>query len=276
METGWIKIHRKLLEWEWADDPNMVALWIHLLLNANLTDKKYRGKTIPRGSFKTSLNELVSKTGLSKRNLRTCLERLKSTHEVTQQTTHEYSIITICKFDTYQLIDNTTNTPNDTPNDTQATHQRHTSDTPNKEKSPTPPKESIEEGKNERTISKEKVEKETGIDFMELVDFFNETTQGVFGTIRPPLNATRKAMLKARIAEHGQETFEEVVRMAMESEFLKGQNNQGWRASFDWLIKPTNFDKVLSGNYANREKPTDHYKGDDTIGKNFVRRGFKD
>ena len=37
--NGWIKIHRKLLEWEWADDPNMVALWIHLLLNANLTDK---------------------------------------------------------------------------------------------------------------------------------------------------------------------------------------------------------------------------------------------
>lgn len=121
---------------------------------------------------------------------------------------------------------------------------------------------------------KEKVEKEK--DIQKLIDFFNETTQGVFGTIRPPLNATRKAMLKARIAEHGQETFEEVVRMAMESEFLKGQNDKCWRATFDWLIKPTNFDKVLSGNYTNREKPTDHYKGDDTIGKNFVRRGFKD
>ena len=119
---------------------------------------------------------------------------------------------------------------------------------------------------------KEKVEKEK--DIQKLIDFFNETTQGVFGTVRPPLNATRKAMLKARIAEHGQGTFEEVVKMAMESDFLKGKNDKGWRASFDWLIKPTNFDKVLSGNYANREKPTDHYKGDDTIGKVFERRGI--
>lgn len=127
------------------------------------------------------------------------------------------------------------------------------------------------------TISKtekEKVEKENGIDFKELVDFFNETTQGVFGTIRPLLGATRKAMLKARIAEFGKDAYYEVVRMAMESDFLKGQNDKGWRASFDWLIKPLNFEKVLSGNYANREKPTDHYKGDDTIGKVFEARGW--
>lgn len=268
--NGWIKLHRKILEWEWYCDTNMVRLWLHMLLKANLTDKKYRGKTIPRGSFKTSLNELAEETGLSKQKLRTCLERLKSTQEITQQATHDFSIITICKFDDYQLENYPTDTPINTPSDTQATHQQHTE----QRNSPTPPKESIEEGKNGRKIEKEKSEKEK--DIQKLIDFFNETTQGVFGTVRPPLNATRKAMLKARIAEHGQETFEEVVRMAMESDFLKGQNDKGWRATFDWLIKPTNFDKVLSGNFANREKPTDHYKGDDTIGKNFVRRGFKD
>ena len=248
METGWIKIHRKLLEWEWADDPNMVALWIHLLLNANLTDKKYRGKTIPRGSFKTSLNELVSKTGLSKRNLRTCLERLKSTHEVTQQTTHEYSIITICKFDTYQLIDNTTNTPNDTPNDTQATHQRHTSDTPNKEKSPTPPKESIEEGKNERTISKEK-EKEKETDPWDVLF-------GEWLAYKKQRGQTYKGQMS-------------IERMKTKLRNLSGGNIETAKAIIDEAMANN-----WSGFFALKDKPTtnDNYKGDSTLGNEFERK----
>jgi hypothetical protein len=101
--NGWIKIHRKLLEWEWADEPDMVALWIHLLLNANFEETKWHGMSIPRGAFLTTQSELCHKTGLSRRSLRTCLDRLKSTNEVTIETTKLYSIITICKYDSYQL-----------------------------------------------------------------------------------------------------------------------------------------------------------------------------
>jgi hypothetical protein len=247
--NGWIKIHRKLLEWEWADDPNMVALWIHLLLNANLTDKKYRGKTIPRGSFKTSLNELAEETGLSKRKLRTCLERLKSTHEVTQQTTHDFSIITICKFDDYQLENYPTDTPNDTPNDTQATHQRHTE----QRKSPTPPKESIEEGKNERNIfKKEKSEKEKS-DWDVLFDEWLEYKKQRKETYHSQLALDRMKTKLRNLSGNNIETARAIINEAM-------ANN--WAGFFALRNDP--------------KKEPDHYKGDDTIGKNFVRRGFKD
>lgn len=234
---GWIKIHRKLLEWEWADDPNMVALWIHLLLNANLTDKKYRGKTIPRGSFKTSLNELSAETGLSKRNLRTCLERLKSTHEVTQQTTHEYSIITICKFDTYQLINNTTNTPNDTPNDTLATHQRHTSDTPIKE-----------EGKKLITSSKkEKSEKEKS-DWDVLFDVWLEYKKQRGQTYKGQMSIERMKTKLRNLSGGNIETAKAIIDEAM-------ANN--------W-----------SGFFALKDQPTtnNNYKGDNTLGNEFERK----
>lgn len=101
--NGWIKIHRKLLEWEWADEPNMVALWIHLLLNANFEESRWHGMSIPRGSFLTTQSELCNKTGLSRRSLRTCLNRLKSTNEVTIKTTKLFTVITICKYDSYQF-----------------------------------------------------------------------------------------------------------------------------------------------------------------------------
>lgn len=122
MNNGWIKIHRRLLEWEWSDDPNMVALWIHLLLNANFEDSKWHGTIVPRGSFITSQSELTKKTGLSRRSLRTCIDRLKSTNEISVKTTKLYSVITICKYDSYQLCK--------LEGDTPPTNERPTGDQP--------------------------------------------------------------------------------------------------------------------------------------------------
>lgn len=92
------------------------------------------------------------------------------------------------------------------------------------------------------------------IDYSELVKFFNEKTQGVFGVIRMPLSDKRKGMINARIKTYGKETFAQMIQKALNSDFLKGQNKNGWRASFDWLIKPTNFEKVISGNYDNKNR----------------------
>lgn len=99
------------------------------------------------------------------------------------------------------------------------------------------------------------------IDYSELVKFFNEKTQGVFGNIRMPLSDKRKGMINARIKTYGKETFAKMIQMALSSDFLKGQSKNGWRASFDWLIKPTNFEKVISGNYDNKNR-TNNNAGD--------------
>lgn len=39
------------------------------------------------------------------------------------------------------------------------------------------------------------------------------------------------------------------------SSFLKGQNNKNWTVTFDWLVKPNNFIKILEGNYVDKENP---------------------
>ena len=100
--NGWLKIHYKFLEWEWSNDPNMVALFLHLLLKANYQGREWRGIKIQRGQLITGLHSLHKNTGISIQSLRTCLMRLKSTNELTIKSTNKYSVITIRNYDKYQ------------------------------------------------------------------------------------------------------------------------------------------------------------------------------
>lgn len=123
-DAGFIKIWQSLRNWEWIDDPNMLALWVHLLLKANWKDNNWKGQVIKRGQCVIGRHKLSQETGISERSLRTCLERLKSTNELTIKTTSKYSILTIEKYDIYNPIDKkaTSKTTSETPSsDHQAT-----------------------------------------------------------------------------------------------------------------------------------------------------------
>lgn len=99
---GFIFLHRRFLCWEWYGEPNMVALFIHILLSANYEPKRWKGIEVERGQFITSLQSLSDAIGVSVMKVRTCLKRLEETGEITTKTTNKYSIITICKYGSYQ------------------------------------------------------------------------------------------------------------------------------------------------------------------------------
>lgn len=155
---GWIKLYRVLKEWEWYKDSHMVHLFIHLLLSANRQDGKWRGIEVKRGQLITGRIELSNETGISQRSIRTCIERLKSTNELTIKTTNKYSIITICKYEDYQSEKQTI----DQQDDNQPTNNRPTID------------------QQSTTNKKEEKEKKKRIDIcepptlQEVVQFFKE------------------------------------------------------------------------------------------------------
>lgn len=120
--NGHIKINRKIMDWEWWYDEPVFRLWITILLLANWEDKEWRGIHIPRGSFYTSLDSLSKKTGLSRQEVRTALEKLKATHNITQQSTHHGTLITVVKYGDYQSKPRKSNTPSNTPCNTKSTH----------------------------------------------------------------------------------------------------------------------------------------------------------
>jgi hypothetical protein len=104
---GWIKLHRKIQKWEWADDPYTLATWIHCLLAANHEERRWHGIIIPKGSFVTSYTKLAKIVGISTKSVRTALEHLKQTRELASKSTSKYTLISITNWDSYQ----TTGTP---------------------------------------------------------------------------------------------------------------------------------------------------------------------
>lgn len=104
---GWIKMYRSILEWDWWSDHNVTRLFLYFLVKANSVDKKWRGVEIKRGSFVTGLTQISEETGLSIQQIRTAIEKLKSTGEITDESTSQYRIVTICNYDKYQCNQNT-------------------------------------------------------------------------------------------------------------------------------------------------------------------------
>lgn len=99
---GFIKLDRKFKDWKWKHNPNMVAVWVHLLLEANYKDNVWNDISVPVGSLVTSVKKIAQETGLSIQQTRTCLSNLQSTNEITIKSTNKYSVITINKWEKYQ------------------------------------------------------------------------------------------------------------------------------------------------------------------------------
>ena len=128
--NGYIWIYRKLLDWEWFREPNTLQLFICLVLRANWSDSKWKGIDVKRGQLITSVASLCEATGQTPRSIRTGINRLKSTGEVTIKTTNKYSLVTIENWALYQPDkDETTNkTTSTTTNERQTNDKQTTTD----------------------------------------------------------------------------------------------------------------------------------------------------
>lgn len=119
---GFIKLPRSLLSEKWASNPQSLSVAVHLLAMASLEDKLYNGARLGRGQVLTSVRKLAKISGLTERAVRTALRTQQATHFLTQQVTHRFTIITICKFDIYAGKVGASDTVSDTLNAQQPTH----------------------------------------------------------------------------------------------------------------------------------------------------------
>lgn len=101
MET-YIKLYRKLKDWEWYKDIPTKVLFLHLLIEVNFTEKKWQGREIKKWEIITSLDRLSHETGLTVMQVRTALTKLKSTNEITSRSTSTFTHIQLTKWEQYQ------------------------------------------------------------------------------------------------------------------------------------------------------------------------------
>lgn len=100
--SGFVKIHRSILNWEWYSDIPTFRLFVHLLLTVNHKDEAWQGVVIRRGQRVTSYSKLAEETGHTISTIRNTLNKLKTTGEITYETTAKYGIVTIKNYDKFQ------------------------------------------------------------------------------------------------------------------------------------------------------------------------------
>ena len=109
--SGWIKIHRKFLDWEWFNKSEAVHLFLYMVLKANHKDNKWQGNDVKRGQFISSLGNISSATGITIQQIRTILKKLEKTNEIKVKSTSQFTIVTICKYECYQDENEEANKP---------------------------------------------------------------------------------------------------------------------------------------------------------------------
>lgn len=128
---GWIKIHRKILDWEWYSDNNVKVVFLHLLLKANHKEKAWQGKIIKEGQLVTSLSNLSKELKLTIKQIRIALGKLKETNEIDVKGQSKYSLITITKYSDYQFLEYEKGQTKDTQKGIQEGKQRATNNNDN-------------------------------------------------------------------------------------------------------------------------------------------------
>ena len=98
----YVKISRKILDWEWYTDINTKVLFLHILLKANWKPGRFQGTEVPRGSLVTSQQNMAAETGLTIKNVRTALKHLENTGEVAVSRHPKFSVITVKNYNQYQ------------------------------------------------------------------------------------------------------------------------------------------------------------------------------
>lgn len=122
---------------------------------------------------------------------------------------------------------------------------------------PKAPEPSKEEKKPQE---KPKEKKQATIPFAKIKDLWNELCPSYPKMM--VMSDPRKNKIRLRVQEMGGidkalPTLEKIFKAAENSNFMKGDNKRGWKASFDWIFEnDKNWVKVWEGNYENKPKDT--------------------
>lgn len=101
--SGYIKLHRSIVDWSYWNDHNTTRILIYLLVSVNYEQKKWRGIDIKQGELVTSYEKLAIATGLTVSQVRRSLTCLENDKQITRKTTNKMQAITLVKWEELQL-----------------------------------------------------------------------------------------------------------------------------------------------------------------------------
>ena len=258
---GWVGQNAQYLKW-----------WTQLRREASWTDKTvwYNRQQVYLQARQVivTVNSLVKQWQVSKPTVIHFLQRLESEKLIERQTDSRKTIITITPLgwadsEVKQEVAPVVKVDHDV--DHQSYHQ------------PLPP---IINNKEKNIIAsggaRTREEEVANHDFDEIISFFNQQMKGKGIQQVAIITSERRQAFERLVSQTGvnKDTLKQAIKNAAESDFLNGKGPKGWVASFDWMMMPQNFQKVLENNY--RNKPvTQQVQYGTTDGYQDPRRGVE-
>ena len=243
---GWIKMHRKIQDcWIWnIDKPfDERSAWIDLLLSANHKDTKilFNGELIlvKRGEFVTSIRKLSDKWKWNKDRVLKFLKLLESDGMITKSSDRYRTLITIDNYCIYQAKEDEIQTPQGTPDGTLYGQESATN-------------KNDKNDKNINMLISNDINRQTEV--RQVVEEWNKlSVLGIKSVSKIDSSSKRYAYLVARIKQFGIDDILKAIDNIRHSDFLQGKHSgKPWQITFDWFVLPSNFPKVLEGNYDNK------------------------
>lgn len=201
--NGHIVVKRTIKERGWYHDPNTLSVWVHLMVDANFKDSEWDGTIVKRGEVVSSLSDLARDCNLSMQEVRTAMRKLGAYGEVLSRRVGRTSIITLCHYDSYQCVQQDSNTPptqQQQDNNTIATRDQH---------------DILEEGNKGKTEERKKkrdAAKALAEAAERLYNLYPSSvirTEGKRASLKSPVD---KEKLKRLLATHTEEQLAETIK----------------------------------------------------------------
>ena len=236
---GWVGQNAQYLKW-----------WTQLRREASWTDKtvwyNHQQVYLQARQVIVTVNSLVKQWQVSKPTVIHFLQRLESEKLIERQTDSRKTIITITPLgwadsEVKQEVASVVKVEHDVD------HQTY--------RQPLPP---IINNKEKNIIAsggaRTREEEVANHDFDEIISFFNQQMKGKGIQQVAIITLERRQAFERLMSQTGvnKDTLKQAIKNAAESDFLNGKGPKGWVASFDWMMIPQNFQKVLENNYRNK------------------------
>lgn len=256
-DAGWIKLSRKLLQSKYylGEKFTRAMCWIDLLLLAEWRNERsffHRGieVVVKRGQVAISLDDLHKRWQLSVNTVRNRLSEMKKDGRIELETNNVISRITILNYEKYQGVVFVPDT--DTISESVEVESSIDNSVPHSESEPTPQPQ--EETQSEPSVPDlPSTQQKPQVDCAFVLKLYHHICQSLPKVLK--LSDKRKSKIRIRFEEMGQDyqVLQEVFEKAEASHFLRGDNNRGWKADFDWIFtNGQNWVKILEGKYDNK------------------------
>jgi len=241
--SGWYKQQRNLSERPWYKDSTMVHLYHFLKERAYVTEGRYEGQIIRRGSCPITRPEMSELTGMSLRTIDRVLRRLISYGEIIVRGNNRFSVVTVCDYDSYDAQESLFgSTDGITLGTTDGITLGTTDGTTHI---------STIEGRRKKEdnilvspYSSYKKEGESEDVALEVKKRYNKTFAGKLPECIRLTMPTRMMVMEC-IRRFGMQSIDLVFEQILTEPFSLGENKTGFIARFQFIFEPKNFQAYL-------------------------------